>query len=111
MRKNERTEVVMGVRTAKDYLEGLKDGREVFFKGERVADVTAHPDLGVGAHHASLDFELAERPEYREMMTCRCPETGETVSRYFVPPASTADLLHRREMVETSTRLGGGVVL
>ncbi|MSS71248.1 MAG: hypothetical protein EXS64_07145 [Candidatus Latescibacteria bacterium] len=101
----------MGVRTAEAYLEGLRDGRAVFFKGERVEDVTAHPDLGVGARHAALDFELAEREAYREMMTCLCPETGETVSRYFVPPASTADLLHRREMVETSTRMGGGVVL
>ena len=29
--------------TGKEYLEALKDGREVFIYGERVKDVTTHP--------------------------------------------------------------------
>src|SRR3974390_3259940 len=29
--------------TGKEYLESLRDGREVYVYGERVADVTAHP--------------------------------------------------------------------
>ena len=29
--------------TGKEYLESLKDGREVFIYGERVKDVTTHP--------------------------------------------------------------------
>ena len=29
--------------TGSEYLESLRDGREVYIYGERVADVTAHP--------------------------------------------------------------------
>ena len=101
----------MGVRSTEEYKAGLNDGRTLFFKGNRVEDVTRHPDLGVGVEHASLDFALAEDAAYRDLMTVKIPETGETISRYFVSPANTDDLLKRREMIETSTRLGSGVVL
>ncbi len=32
----------MAVRTGQQYIEGLRDDREVWFGGERVADVTEH---------------------------------------------------------------------
>ena len=35
----------MAVRTGEQFLRGLRDGREVWLKGERVADVTSHPKL------------------------------------------------------------------
>lgn len=100
----------MGLRTADQYLDGLKDGRVVFFKGARVDDVTAHPHLGVGARHTALDYELAERAEYRDLFTWT-DDDGGTHSRYYKKPADTQDLLNRREMIETSTREGGSVVL
>ena len=31
------------LRTGQDYLESLRDGREVWIDGEQVADVTTHP--------------------------------------------------------------------
>ena len=31
------------LRTGKDYIESLRDGREVWIDGERVTDVPAHP--------------------------------------------------------------------
>jgi len=83
----------------------------VFFKGQRVKDVTQHPDLGVGVKHVALDFEIAEAPEHYDLMTVKSLETGETISRYFKTPENTEDPLKRREMIQTSTRLGGGVVL
>ena len=33
----------MAVRTGEQFLEGLRDDREVWLKGERVSDVTSHP--------------------------------------------------------------------
>ncbi|NKC13766.1 MAG: hypothetical protein GKR94_16745 [Gammaproteobacteria bacterium] len=30
-------------RTGSDYIEGLRDGRELWVNGERIHDVTAHP--------------------------------------------------------------------
>ena len=37
----------MAIRSVEDYKAGLNDGRTLFFKGDRVEDVTRHPDLGV----------------------------------------------------------------
>jgi aromatic ring hydroxylase len=101
----------MGLRTAEQYLEGLRDGRTVYFRGERVPDILVHPELRIGAEHTALDYRLAEDPAHRDLFTATLPETGERVSRYFVPPAGAEDLLKRREMIETSTREGEGVVL
>jgi 4-hydroxybutyryl-CoA dehydratase/vinylacetyl-CoA-Delta-isomerase len=100
----------MGLRTAEQYLQGLRDGRYVTFRGERVEDVTTHEHLGIGARHTALDFELAEGAEHRELFTWTDDE-GETHSRYFKRPENSQDLLNRREMIETSTRAGASVVL
>jgi aromatic ring hydroxylase len=100
----------MGLRTREQYLQGLRDGRFVTFKGARVADVTTHEHLGVGARHTALDFELAEVEAHRELFTWADDE-GATHSRYFKRPENAQDLLNRREMIETSTREGGSVVL
>ena len=42
-----REDVVMALRTPQQYLDSLRDGRTVYYRGEPVADVTAHPELGV----------------------------------------------------------------
>ncbi len=101
----------MGLRTAQEYLGGLQDGRTVYFRGKKVPDVLAHAELRAGAEHTALDYRLAEDPRYEDLFTATIPETGERVSRYFVSPKNTEDLLKRREMIETSTREGNGVVL
>ena len=38
-----------GIRTGAQYLEGLRDDREIWTRGARVKDVTAEPGLGGGA--------------------------------------------------------------
>ena len=101
----------MGLRTEQEYLEGLRDNRTIFFRGERVPDLMEHPELRIGAEHTALDYRLAEDEGYRDLFTAVSPDTGELVSRYFLPPKGTEDLLKRREMIETSTREGSGVVL
>ena len=101
----------MALRTAAEFEIGLQDGRVVFCGGERVDDVTQHPDLGIAVDHVALDFQLAEDREHRELMTWQDPDSGIACSRYFKVPENSADLLNRREMIERSTRLGSGVVL
>ena len=44
------------LRTPQEYLDGLRDDREVYYRGERVADVVDHPELGIAARHAALDY-------------------------------------------------------
>ncbi len=100
----------MTLRTAEAYLEGLRDGRVVFYRGERVPDVTTHPVLRLGAEHTALDFRLAEDPAYGDLLVTTDPETGGPISRYFLIPRTAEDLLRRRELIETVTRAGDSFV-
>jgi len=96
------------MRTPEQYLESLRDGRSVYYRGERVADVTTHPELSVGARHCAIDYRLALDPAHHKIATYQ--ENRETLNRYFKLPVSAEDLLRRRELIELGTRAGRGVV-
>lgn len=97
------------LRTPDAYWQGLRDGREVYYRGQRVDDVTTHPVLGLGARHTALDYQLAEDPEHRPLLTVQDGEDA-PFSRYFHVPRSADDLRRRNELIETVTRLGNTFV-
>ena len=99
----------MALRTAKQFLQGLRDGREVYYRGERVEDVTLHAELGVAARHAAIDFQLAEDPRYKDIAVQR--ERGEEYSAYYRIPRHTQDLLDRTKLIELGTELGATLVI
>jgi len=99
----------MGLRTVEQFLSGLRDGREVYYRGQRVPDVTEHPELGVAARHAAIDFQLAEDPKLQQLATRR--EGNAVYSTYYHIPRCTQDLLDRSKLIETGTALGGTLVL
>ncbi|MDR7482085.1 MAG: 4-hydroxyphenylacetate 3-hydroxylase N-terminal domain-containing protein [Armatimonadota bacterium] len=94
----------MGLRSPEQYLASLRDGRQVFYRGEAVADVTTHPHLGRGAQHLTVDFRLAEDPAVRPLAVTDDPEDGRPVSRYFCIPRSPHDLQLRSRLITTVTR-------
>jgi aromatic ring hydroxylase len=98
-------ETVKRIRSADEYLEGLRDGREVWYRGERVEDVTAHPELGVAARHGALDFELAHDPELAGLALT------DGYSTFYALPRSAADLRRRSALVEASTAHGATLVV
>jgi 4-hydroxybutyryl-CoA dehydratase/vinylacetyl-CoA-Delta-isomerase len=97
------------MRTSKQYIGSLRDGREVYFKGLRVPDVTAHPEIRLAIDHAAIDFEMADSKEYRTLAVYE--ENGHEFSRYFKLPRTTEDLLLRSQLIETATTLGGTLVV
>ena len=99
----------MGLRTVEQFLTGLRDGREVYYRGQRVPDVVEHPELGAAARHAAMDFRLAEDPKFQQLATRR--EGGTVYSTYYQIPRCTQDLLDRTKLIETGTALGGTLVL
>jgi aromatic ring hydroxylase len=90
-------------------MESLRDGCEVFFKGQRVPDVTAHVDIRRAIEHAAIDFDMAENKEHRA--TAVCEENGNESSRCFKLPRTAEDLLLRSQLIETATALGGTLVV
>lgn len=100
----------MGLRTPEHYLESLRDGRSVYFQGQAVPDVTAHPIIGTACRHAAIDYEMAEQEQYRDLATVRDPDSGQIISRYYQIPRTPEDLLKRSELIATSTKLGATLV-
>src|SRR6266849_1363794 len=89
------------MRTGKDYLRSLDDGRQVFVDGEPVKDVTTHLAFREAARSIARLYDIAAAPEMRERMTFVSPKTGEPVLRAYQIPHSHADLTARRLFSET----------
>ena len=97
----------MGLRSADEYRESLRDGRIMWYRGQRVACVLDEPDLRVAVDHSALDFEVGHDPQYRDLAVATDAETGDDYSAYYRIPRSTDDLLARMRLIETTTALGG----
>jgi 4-hydroxybutyryl-CoA dehydratase / vinylacetyl-CoA-Delta-isomerase len=95
-----------GLRTPEEYRASLVDGRRVYYRGERVVDVTTHPVFTLAVEHASLDYKMAEDPAHRDLAV-----TPDGFSRYFAVPASAEDLLARSALIEAATRAGKTLVV
>ncbi len=100
----------MPARSGAQYLEGLRGPREVWFDGERVRDVTAHPILGRPARTLAELYDLQCAADQRERLTYPSPTTGQPVSLAFIQPRTVDDLVHRRVMFKTWADHHGGVL-
>jgi len=99
----------VGARTGKEFLEGLRDAREIWLDGERVADVTTHPALRGAAEAMSGLYDLQH--EHPDVLLMEDEATGEAVSVSHMIPRSRADLERRhaalRRIAESTLGLLG----
>lgn len=93
----------MALRTRQEFVNSLRDGREVYVKGQRVEDVTEHPYLRLGIATAAVEYELAHDPANRDFAVVE--EDGQSISRYLQQPRSAHDLEMRRLTTETGSRI------
>jgi 4-hydroxybutyryl-CoA dehydratase/vinylacetyl-CoA-Delta-isomerase len=93
------------LRSPEEYRESLRDGRRVFYRGERVEDVTKHDVLRHAVDHAALDYKMAHDARYAELAVVN------GTSRYFEVPRTSDDLLARSELIEAATRAGKTLVV
>ena len=84
-----------GVRTGSQYLEGLKDDREVWLQGERVKDITLHPGLCRSAKTLASFMDKQSDPEYQDVVTYE--ENGKRIATSFLVPKSKEDVVKRGE--------------
>ena len=87
----------MAVRTGQQFIEGLRDGREVYYDGERVADVTAFAPFRPSIESLATLYDLQHDPRHQETLTFECPELGERIARSFEFPRTHAQLALKRE--------------
>ena len=99
----------MAIRRGDQYLQSLRDGRQVWVRGEKVDDVTTHPALAGCARSLAELYDLQHDPTYQDLLTMRSPTTGQIVSLGYILPRSSEDLIRRRRMIEFLERRCGGV--
>ena len=81
------------IKTGKDHLEQLRDGRVVFIGDEKVSDVTKHPSLKRAAKTVAGLYDLKHNKEYQDHLTYQ--ENGETFSTWFIQAKNKDDLRKR----------------
>jgi 4-hydroxyphenylacetate 3-monooxygenase len=91
----------MPIRTGREFLDGLRDDRQVFLDGERISDVTRDRRLAGAARSLAELFDMQHEPALHERMTFASPSSGRPVGLSFIEPRSVDDLIRRREMVKT----------
>src|SRR4051794_22920263 len=100
----------MPARSGAEYLAGLRDGREIWFGGERVASVPDDPILGRMARTLAELYDLQWDPADQPRLTYPSPTSGDLVSLAFLEPRSREDLVRRREMFATWAYHHGGIL-
>ncbi|MBF6570912.1 MAG: hypothetical protein IVW54_18770 [Candidatus Binataceae bacterium] len=95
------------MRTGAEYLNSLRDDREVWFNGERVKDVTTHPALRGTAQAIARLFDLQHTSPHADKMTFTDSAGKRQGMAYFLP-RSPQDLTRLREYYELLTAETGG---
>lgn len=83
------------LRTGKEHLERLRDGRVVYIGKERVDDVTTHPAFRHGAQTAADIYDMKADPANREITAFE--EDGELFSSYYILAKNRDDLRKRSD--------------
>src|SRR5918997_89987 len=65
------------IRNGDEYRESIRDGREVWVSGERVADVTNHPMFKPLVDIRARIYDMAHEDASRDIMTTVDPHSGE----------------------------------
>ena len=90
----------MGVRNGRQVLAGLRDGRQLWMDGDRIADVTVDARLAGGAQSLAELYDLQCDPALIDEMTYESPGTGDRVGLSFIQPETRDDLVRRRVMMK-----------
>lgn len=100
----------MGARRGAEYLQGLRDDREVWLDGERVADVTRDKRLSRGVQSIAALYDLQLEPGRLNQMTYVSPTSHERVGLSHIQPRTIDDLVRRRNMVRSWSEWSGGML-
>lgn len=98
------------IRTGDEYRASIRDGREVWINGERVADVTTHPAFKPIVDVRARIYDLAHADATRDVMTYHDPDTGERNAIGSKLPHSRDDWHAKRRAVDAVLDDLGGVV-
>src|SRR5947209_18640670 len=84
--------------TGAEYLESLRDGREVYIYGERVEDVTRHPAFRNSARSIARLYDSLHAAKHKDVLTCPTDTGGGSFThKFFRVARSREDLIAQRK--------------
>lgn len=88
----------MALKTPQQYMDSLRDGRVIYWEGERIADVTQHPLFQIPISLVAGDYNYSDvaHGELRQYQT----EDGSRAHRIYQIPRSAQDLSARVELMQ-----------
>src|SRR3954469_15158054 len=91
--------------TGDEYLESLRDGREIWLYGERVKDVTTHPAFRNTARMVARLYDALHDPATKPVPTTETDTgSGGYPHRFFKVPNSAEDQLAARDAIASWAR-------
>ena len=95
--------------TGEEYIESLRDGREIWLYGERVKDVTTHPAFRNTARMIARLYDALHDPAQKDVLTTATDTGGGGYThRFFRAPHSAEDLVADRDAIAAWARLTYG---
>jgi aromatic ring hydroxylase len=95
--------------TGEEYIESIRDRREIYLYGDRVKDVTTHPAFRNSARMTARLYDALHDPKTREVLTCPTDTgSGGYTMRYFRSPHSADELVKDRDAIAAWARLTYG---
>jgi 4-hydroxybutyryl-CoA dehydratase/vinylacetyl-CoA-Delta-isomerase len=87
------------MKTAKEYLDSMREMNfEIYLFGERVKNHVDHPIIKPTMNCVAATYELAEKPEYEDLLTATSHVTGKRVNRFCHIHQDLDDLVRKSKM-------------
>jgi 4-hydroxyphenylacetate 3-monooxygenase len=95
--------------TGEEYIDSIRDGREVYLYGDRITDVTTHPAFCNSVRMTARLYDALHDPKTRDVLTCPTDTgNGGHTMRFFRTARSAADLVADRDAIAAWARLTYG---
>jgi 4-hydroxybutyryl-CoA dehydratase/vinylacetyl-CoA-Delta-isomerase len=90
----------MKLKTGGDYIRSLRELKPViYYRGERIEDVTRHPATAPHVRAAAMTYTLANSDKYRDLATATSHLTGRTISRFTHVHQNIEDLIKKIKLL------------
>jgi 4-hydroxybutyryl-CoA dehydratase / vinylacetyl-CoA-Delta-isomerase len=90
----------MKIRNGAQYIDSLRKLHpRIYYKGQKIEDVTRHPATAPHVRAAAMTYALAAKKEYRDLATATSHLTGHTISRFTHVHQNVEDLIKKIKLL------------
>lgn len=91
--------ILMSLMTGEEYVESLRKLKlNVYYLGEKIDNPVDNPVLRPSLNSVKMTYDLAQEPEYEDLMTATSSITGEKINRFTNLHQNSGDLVKKVKM-------------